>query len=65
MTDEVGHTIFNAYHLNGEPTTLLVALVEDQILLMVATTASSTAQQARQSQISLRLTLTPPPLYMA
>ena len=34
MTDEVRHTIFNAYHLNEELTTLLVALVEDQILLM-------------------------------
>lgn len=34
MTDEVRHTIFNAYHLNGELATLLVALVEDQILLM-------------------------------
>jgi hypothetical protein len=34
MTDEVRHTIFNASHLNGGLTTLLVALVEDQILLM-------------------------------
>ena len=34
MTDEVRHTIFNAYHLNGELTTLLVALVEDQIIFM-------------------------------
>lgn len=34
MTDEAGHTIFNAYHLNGELTTLSVALVEDQILFM-------------------------------
>lgn len=34
MTDGIRHTIFNAYHLNGELTTLLVALVEGQTLFM-------------------------------